>query len=76
MIRLAEVTIKSTGERVYYEVKQSWNTLYYSFDDGATWHHSKNEAYNVARDNNALHCVGEIKVSVNDGMVCERGSKK
>lgn len=64
MIKLAKATIKATGEQVYYEIKQSWQQLYYSFDDGATWHRSKSKAYETARVSNSLHRVGEVKTSV------------
>lgn len=64
MIKLAKATIKATGEQFWYEVKQSWQTLYYSFDDGATWHRTKTKAYKVAQDAGTLHRVGEIKTTI------------
>lgn len=60
----AKATIKATGEQFWYEVKQSWSTIYYSFDDGATWHRSKTKAYETARDSGNLHRVGEVKVTI------------
>jgi len=60
MTKLAIATIKATGERFYYEVKQSWNRLYYSFDDGATWHSSKTVAYKTASGSGLLHAVSDI----------------
>ena len=64
MTKLAKTTIKATGEQFWYEVKQSWQTLYYSFDDGATWHRTKTKAYQAARDTGMLHRVGETKVTI------------
>lgn len=64
MTKLAKATIKATGEQFWYEAKRSWNTIYYSFDDGATWHRTKSAAYKVARDNGKLHRVGEVKVTI------------
>lgn len=63
-IQSREITLKSTGERVYYQVKRSWNRYYYSFDTGTTWHKSKSLAYAAARDSGSLHRVGEVKVVV------------
>lgn len=64
MIRTAKITIKSTGEQFWYDYRDSWNTRYYSFDSGATWHRTKSEAYRTARATSTLHRVGEVKVVV------------
>lgn len=58
--RIARATIKATGEQFWYEVKLAWNRLYYSFDDGATWHRTKSQAYKTARDGGNLHRVNTI----------------
>lgn len=63
MTKPAKATIKATGEQFWYEYKQAWNTVYYSFDDGATWYRTKTKAYKVARDSGTLHRVSEMKVS-------------
>lgn len=60
MSKLAKATIKATGEQFWYEAKLSWNTVYYSFDDGVTWHRTKSAAYRTARDSGNLHRVGEV----------------
>lgn len=63
-IHSAKATIKATGEQFWYEVKLSWNTKYYSFDDGETWHRTKTAAYGAARETGKLHRVGEVKVVI------------
>jgi hypothetical protein len=49
------VTHKPTGKRYRYHIKVSWGVKYYSFDyDQATWHKTRTEAFNHAKETNNL----------------------
>lgn len=40
-MKSAACTLKSTGEKFLYNYKDSWNSRYYSFDNGLTWNKSR-----------------------------------
>lgn len=50
---------RPSGKWYWMEKRQSWGSLYYSFDGGDTWHKKRSEAFNAAKEAGKLWEVKE-----------------